>query len=115
MVSAGEVQAVQAPPSTWHANVAAASSAPNAKLASPLRAAAGGPDVIVVVGATVSIVSVRVTGEASVLPAASLARTENVWVPSASVASVFGLVHVDQVPLSSLHWKVAPDSVAAKA
>ena len=37
-----------------------------------------GPPVIVVSGATVSTVNARVAGEASVLPAASVARTENV-------------------------------------
>ena len=37
-----------------------------------------GPPVIVVSGATVSTVNERVAGDASVLPAASVARTENV-------------------------------------
>ncbi len=39
---------------------------------------AGGPFVIVVSGATVSTVNDRAAGEASRLPAASRARTENV-------------------------------------
>ena len=37
-----------------------------------------GPPVIVVSGAAVSTVKDRVAGDASVLPAASVARTENV-------------------------------------
>ena len=42
-----------------------------------------GPLVIEVSGAVVSTVHVRVAGVASTLPAASLARTENVCDPSA--------------------------------
>ena len=42
-----------------------------------------GPESIVVFGAAVAIVNVRVAGVASTLPAASLARTENVCVPTA--------------------------------
>ena len=37
-----------------------------------------GPESIVVFGAVVSTVNVRVAGEASTLPAASVARTRNV-------------------------------------
>ena len=43
-----------------------------------------GPAVIVVSGATVSTVKARVAGVASVFPAASIARTLNVWGPWAS-------------------------------
>ena len=39
--------------------------------------------VIVVFGAVVSIVQVKLAGVASVLPAASVARTSKVWEPSA--------------------------------
>ena len=42
-----------------------------------------GPDVIVVSGAVVSTVNVRVAGVASTLPAASIARTANVCSPAA--------------------------------
>ena len=41
-----------------------------------------GPDVIVVSGATVSTVKVRVAGVWSVLPVVSVARTLKVWAPS---------------------------------
>ena len=51
-----------------------------------------GPLVIVVSGAAVSTVNVRVAGVASTLPAASIARTRNVYVPSASGPSVRGEV-----------------------
>ena len=46
-----------------------------------------GPDVIDVAGAVVSgtlTVNVRVAGEASVLPAASVALTPKVWLPAPS-------------------------------
>ena len=43
-----------------------------------------GPLSIVVSGATVSTVNIRDAGDASTLPAASVARTRNVYVPSAS-------------------------------
>ena len=40
-----------------------------------------GPDVIVVSGATVSTVNVRVAGVASAFPTRSTARTLKVWLP----------------------------------
>src|SRR4051812_49021352 len=60
-------------------------------------------------------VNVWVAGEASVLPAASVARTLKMWLPAASVEVVRGLVHVTQLPESTLHWKVLPDSVEVNA
>ena len=53
-----------------------------------------GPPVMVVSGATVSTVNVRVAGEASTLLAPSVARTENVYVPLASVPSARGDVQL---------------------
>ena len=50
-------------------------------------------DVIDVSGATVSTVNVRVAGVMSTLPAASVARTENVCSPSAKVPVAYGDVH----------------------
>jgi len=41
-----------------------------------------GPDVMVVFGAFVSTFQVRCAGDGSFVPAASLARTLNVWAPS---------------------------------
>src|SRR4051812_28451339 len=49
-------------------------------------------------------------GVASALPAASIARTSNVWLPSASAAVVCGLGHAVQVPPSTRHSKLAPGS-----
>ena len=74
-----------------------------------------GPVVIVVSGATVSTVNERVAGVASVLPAGSMARTENVYAPSASAVYACGDVHAAYVPVaapgpSSLHSNVAPAS-----
>ena len=53
-----------------------------------------GPPSIAVCGATVSTVNDRVAGVASTLPAASAARTEKVYVPSASALYACGEVHV---------------------
>ncbi len=51
-----------------------------------------GPLVIVVSGAAASTVNARDAGVASTLPAASMARTRNVYEPSASGPSVRGEV-----------------------
>ena len=64
----------------------------NAKLAVVVAVESAGPLVIAVLGAVVSTgggvgsvtVQLPVAGEASALPAASVARTENVWSPTAS-------------------------------
>jgi hypothetical protein len=89
----GLVHAVHAPPSRRHCEVAPLSS--TLKLIAPLleSESAGGDDVMVVVGATVSTVNDRVAGEGSVLPAASVARTLTVRLPSGSAGAVQGLVH----------------------
>jgi hypothetical protein len=55
----------------------------NVKRADLLATVSIGPSVIVVLGATLSTVHVRVAGDASVLPAASVARTANVCGPCA--------------------------------
>jgi hypothetical protein len=52
-----------------------------------------GPPVIVVSGASVSTVKVRVAAVPSTLPAASIARTENVYEPSIEAVSVCGDEH----------------------
>ena len=74
-----------------------------------------GPVVIVVSGAAVSTVNARVAGVASALPAASVARTENVYVAVRPVVVyACGDVHAAYVPapagVSSLHSNVAPAS-----
>ena len=71
-----------------------------------------GPDSIVVSGAAVSIVNIREAGVGSTLPAASVARTVNACVPSASVPRFRGDEHGWNVPVSSRHSNVDPDSLA---
>ena len=80
-----------------------------------------GPEVIVVSGGVVSAggalatVNARVAGVASVLPAASVARTETLCAPSVSVGVVHGLVHVAHAPASTRHSKDEPDSLDVNA
>ena len=58
----------------------------NAKLAAAVLLSAGGPEVMVVSGGVVSTVHEYVAGVGSVLPAASLARTWKLWLPSRRVS-----------------------------
>src|SRR4029079_19577057 len=67
------------------------------------------------VGFVVSRCHVQLSGDASVLPAASVARTSNVCVLSASPERPCGLVHDDQLPPSIRHSNVEPASVELKA
>ena len=60
-----------------------------------------GPPVIVVSGAVVSTVNERDAGVASTLPAASVARTMNVYAPSASEPRIRGDVHGPNVPTAA--------------
>jgi len=78
----------------------------------------GGPESIVVFGADVSAggvdevtVQLRVAGEASVLPAASVAFTAKVWGPTPIPAYDLGEVQLPQDPESSEHWKLEPLSL----
>lgn len=66
-------------------------------------------------GAVVSTVQVRVASDGSTLPAASIARTEKVCVPSESPLSAFGEEHEAQLPESSLHSKLEPASLEENA
>ena len=54
-------------------------------------------------------------GVGSVLPAASVARTLKVWLPSARGPTDSGLVHAVQAPASRRHSKVEPGSFEEKA
>jgi hypothetical protein len=69
-----------------------------------------GPESIVVSGGVASTVNVRESGVGSTLPAGSMARTENVWEPSARCTVVFGELQGEKAPASTLHLKRAPDS-----
>jgi hypothetical protein len=71
----------------------------------------------VAVGVGVAIVNVRVAGLAPTLPAASVARTLNVYTPSARLGYVRGLEHAANEPValpgpSSRHSKFTPVSSA---
>ena len=79
----GEVQALKAAPSRLQANVEPDSVAVKLKLADVVVTEPEGPTVIVVSGARLSIVQLRLAGVASTLPAASAARTWNVCEPFA--------------------------------
>ena len=78
----GELQAANAPPSSWHSNVEPPSLELKVKSGLPELLGSFGWAVIVVFGAVVSTVQVKLAGVASVLPAASVARTSKVWEPS---------------------------------
>jgi hypothetical protein len=105
----GDVHGSHVPPSSLHSNVEPVSGELNVKVGVVLPEGLAGLESIVVFGAVVSIVQVDVAGDASVLPAASVARTSKVWLPSPSAGEIVsGLVHDDQLPPSTRHWKVEP-------
>jgi hypothetical protein len=103
------VQALNAAPSSAHSNDAPGS---EVKLKSALLDELGllGCALIVVSGAVLSIVQAKEPGLASVLPAASLARTEKLCSPSARPEYCFGLVQASYAALSRAHSKLAPGS-----
>ena len=107
------------PESSWHANVDPDSLELNANDALVEVVEALGPESIVVFGGVVSdgavIVHVCVAGLASVLPAASVARTLKLCEPALSPLYALGLVHDANEPESSLHSKVEPASLEEKA
>ena len=88
--------------SSLHSNVEPVSLDEKANEAAAEAVGPLGPEPIVVSGATVSTVQVRLASLASVLPASSVARTRKVCSPCASPASARGDVQVCQAPASSL-------------
>ena len=68
-----------------HSNVDPATVAENVNEGAVLFDSAGGP-LVIDVSSAAAIVNVRVAGVASALPMESVARIENVYVPSALVA-----------------------------
>jgi len=107
----GDEQPVQLPPSTRHSKVEPLSEELKVKTGVVLPEGLAGLESMVVFGAVRSTVQVSLAGEASVLPAASIARTSNVWLPSARAGeTVYGLLQADQLPPSTRHWNVEPDS-----
>jgi hypothetical protein len=85
-VHAAYVPVVEPGPSSLHSNVDPASVAVNVNCGDALPVVPVGPPVIVVSGAAVSTVNDRVAADASGVPRPSVARTENVYEPSASDA-----------------------------
>ena len=83
LLTCGVVQTVKAPPSRLHSNVLPASLAEKEKLEVAELLTLAGCAVIVVSGGVRSIVQSRLAGDASVVPAVSVARTRNVCGPSA--------------------------------
>ena len=65
-------------------------------------------------GVPASIVQVRLAGEASVLPAASVALTSNVCDPVDNPEYDFGEVQEPKLPPSKRHSNVDPDSLEEK-
>ena len=76
-----------------------------------------GPESIVVFGAVVSTVKLRLAGVGSGLPAASTARTSKVWAPSLSAEVVWvspGPEQAAKASASTRHSKLAPASPEEK-
>src|ERR1700753_2192747 len=74
-------QSVNASPSTRHCTETGSPVTVNAQLGSGTGVAPSGPRVIVMIGTTESADHVASAGVGSMLPAASTARSPNVWLP----------------------------------
>ncbi len=116
----GDVHGANAALSRRHSNVEPGLVEVNANDGDALLVAPVGPLVIAVSGNEVSTVNVREAGVASTLPAASVARTRNVYVPSTSGPSVRGEVQLTYVPVaepgpSRRHSKLEPVSLEENA
>ena len=79
----GDAHAAQAPESSRHSNVEPDSEEANETLAAVEVVVPDGPAEIEVSGADASMVQAREAGVASMLPAASIARTSKLWEPPA--------------------------------
>ncbi|MFL5982826.1 MAG: hypothetical protein ACJ74R_14065, partial [Gaiellaceae bacterium] len=111
----GLVQLFQLPLSMRHSKLEPGSLELKVKVGVASLSKAGGAESMVVLGAVRSIVQVWLAGVASVLPAGSVARTSKLWLPAASAAVVWGLVHGFQPPPSIWQSKLEPGSPALKA
>jgi len=107
----GLVHAANGAASRLHSKVAPVVSDVKSKVAVVSFVGPAGADVIVVSGAVVSTVQVRVAGVGSTFPAISAARTSKVWLPSESALYAFGLEHGENGAPSSLHSKLDPGSL----
>src|SRR3954454_24231625 len=109
----GDAQVAKAVVSTrhWKLEPASVDANENVGVLSLLGVTSG---VSVVSGATVSMTKVCDAGVASWLPAASVARTSKVCVPSVSAAVVNGVAQLAKAAVSTRHWKLDPVSVEVK-
>src|ERR687895_580307 len=105
------MQAAKAAPSREHSKAEPVSLELKWNEALVLVVVAGGAVVMVVCGAAVSTVIVRLAGLVSVLPAASVARTSNVCAPPENAPVVCGEVQAAKAAASTRHWKPAPASL----
>ena len=108
----GDVHAVKTAPSRLHCSVAFAS-VWMVKDWAPLFGSSNGAVSNVVSGGVRSTDQVNVAAVASLLPARSVAATENVCWPSVRPVTLVGLEHPEATP-SSVQRKVEPVSVDAK-
>ena len=110
-IDSGLVQDVQLPPSTRHSKLEPPSEELKPKSGVVLLDGLDGLESIVVFGAVRSTVQVWLAGVVSVLPAVSVARTSNVWLPAVSAGEIdSGLVQDVQLPPSTRHSKLEPVS-----
>jgi len=117
LVVSGEVHTTNAPPSMLHLNVEPSSLEvnPNVGVVSLVVPPFGGPASIVVFGATVSMVKLRVAGLASTLLPKSTAATDSVWAPSESDVVVNGEAQGVAAPPSIEQTNVGLGSLAGTA
>jgi hypothetical protein len=110
----GEEHDAQLPPSMRHSNVEPVSLELNANVGVVSFVGSAGVVSMVVFGAVRSTAQVYVAGVPSVFPAASVARTSNVWLPPASAASVSGEAQDEKLSPSTRHSNVEPVSLELK-
>ena len=110
-----------APKSIWHAKTEPGSVAAKTKVGVLSLVGPSGPEPIVVSGGVMSdagaevTVNVRVAGDGSVLPAASVARTDTECGPSLSAVVVHGVVQSSHAAESRRHSKADASSLELKA
>jgi hypothetical protein len=83
------------------------------KLADVTLVGLAGADVIDVSGGVRSTTQENAAGLGSTIPAASVARTPNVWLPAERSESVVGLAQAAHWPASRRQSKLEPGSLAA--
>ena len=107
-------QLTYAAPSSEHVKDPLGSEDVNVKVADVLATSPAGPLAIVAEGAVVSIVQVNDEGVGSTLPAWSVERTWNVWLPSGRPVYEIGVLHAVNAAPSRLHEYVTTSPYAEK-